>query len=51
MKNAELTPTAQKIDKIINRIDEGDIKIPAFQRGYVWKQEQIGIITFITNND
>nr|VFK56730.1 MAG: hypothetical protein BECKTUN1418F_GA0071002_109413 [Candidatus Kentron sp. TUN]VFK65657.1 MAG: hypothetical protein BECKTUN1418E_GA0071001_11115 [Candidatus Kentron sp. TUN] len=41
MKNAELTPTAQRIGKIINRIDEGDIKIPAFQRGYVWKQEQI----------
>nr|VFJ86718.1 MAG: Protein of unknown function DUF262 [Candidatus Kentron sp. LFY] len=41
MKKAELTPTAQKIDNIINRIDEGDIKIPAFQRGYVWKQEQI----------
>nr|VFK26795.1 MAG: hypothetical protein BECKMB1821I_GA0114274_1001125 [Candidatus Kentron sp. MB]VFK74633.1 MAG: hypothetical protein BECKMB1821H_GA0114242_100752 [Candidatus Kentron sp. MB] len=38
---AELTPTSQKIDNIINRIDEGDIKIPAFQRGYVWKQEQI----------
>nr|VFJ50679.1 MAG: Protein of unknown function DUF262 [Candidatus Kentron sp. FM]VFJ50835.1 MAG: Protein of unknown function DUF262 [Candidatus Kentron sp. FM]VFK10346.1 MAG: Protein of unknown function DUF262 [Candidatus Kentron sp. FM] len=41
MKKAELTPTAQKIDNIINRIDEGDIKIPAFQRGYVWRQEQI----------
>nr|VFK58674.1 MAG: hypothetical protein BECKTC1821F_GA0114240_102539 [Candidatus Kentron sp. TC] len=41
MKKAELTPTAQKIDNIINRIDEGDIKIPAFQRGYVWTQEQI----------
>ena len=41
MKPAEITPTAQKIDKIIRRIDEGDIKIPAFQRGYVWKQEQV----------
>lgn len=41
MKTAEITPTAQKIDKIIKRIDEGDIKIPAFQRGYVWKQEQV----------
>lgn len=41
MKAAELTPSAQKIDKIIKRIDEGDIKIPAFQRGYVWKQDQI----------
>jgi len=41
MKTAELTPTAQKIDKLIKRIDEGDIKIPAFQRGYVWKQNQV----------
>lgn len=41
MKTAELTPTAQKIAKLIKRIDEGDIKIPAFQRGYVWKQNQV----------
>lgn len=41
MKTAEITPTAQKIDKLIKRIDDGDIKIPAFQRGYVWKQEQV----------
>lgn len=41
MKLAEITPTAQKIDKLIKRIDDGDIKIPAFQRGYVWKQEQV----------
>ena len=41
MKAAEITPTAQKLDKLIKRIDEGDIKIPAFQRGYVWKQEQV----------
>jgi len=41
MKTAEITPTAQKIDKLIKRVDEGDIKIPAFQRGYVWKQEQV----------
>lgn len=41
MKPAELTPTAQKIDRLIKRIDDGDIKIPAFQRGYVWKQNQV----------
>lgn len=41
MKTAEITPSAQKIDKLIKRIDEGDIKIPAFQRGYVWKQVQV----------
>ncbi len=41
MKTAELTPTSQKVDKLIKRIDEGDIKIPAFQRGYVWKQNQV----------
>jgi hypothetical protein len=41
MKAAELTPTAQKIDRLIRRIDEGDIKIPAFQRGFVWNQSQV----------
>ncbi len=41
MKAPELTPTAEKIDKLIKRIDSGDIRIPAFQRAYVWKQNQI----------
>lgn len=41
MRAPELTPTAEKIDKLINRINSGDIRIPAFQRAYVWKQNQI----------
>jgi hypothetical protein len=41
MKKPELNTTPLKIDKLINRIDNGEIKIPAFQRGYVWKQNQI----------
>jgi uncharacterized protein with ParB-like and HNH nuclease domain len=41
MKTPELTPTAEKIDKLIKRIDSGDIRIPAFQRAFVWKQNQI----------
>lgn len=41
MKAPELSTVAEKIDKIINRINSGDIKIPAFQRAYVWKQFQI----------
>jgi len=41
MREPEVTTTSQKIDKLIKRIDEGDIKVPAFQRGYVWKQNQI----------
>lgn len=41
MNSAEITPVAQKIDRLRNRIEDGDIKIPAFQRGYVWKQEQV----------
>lgn len=50
MKQPELIPTSLKIDKIINRIDEGEIKIPAFQRGYVWKQNQvIELLESITN--
>lgn len=40
-KAPELSVTSEKLDKIIRRIDSWDIRIPAFQRAYVWKQEQI----------
>lgn len=38
---SEIAPSSPKIDRIISRIEEGDIKIPAFQRGFVWDQEQV----------
>lgn len=41
MKQPELDTTSEKIDKLISRINSGDVKIPAFQRAYVWKQAQI----------
>jgi len=41
MASSEITLSSPKIDKLINRIEEGDIKIPAFQRGFVWKQDQV----------
>lgn len=41
MKPPELSVTPEKIDKLINRINSGDIRIPAFQRGFVWKPNQI----------
>lgn len=41
MKSPSLDSNSQKIDKLVRRINDGDIKVPAFQRGYVWKQEQI----------
>lgn len=41
MRAPELSTNPEKIDKIINRINSGDIRIPAFQRAYVWKQNQI----------
>ncbi len=41
MTLSEIVPSSVKIDKLINRIEEGDIKIPAFQRGFVWDQEQV----------
>jgi hypothetical protein len=40
-KAPELNATSEKLDKLINRINSGDIRIPAFQRPYVWKQNQI----------
>ena len=41
MSISEITPTAVKIDKLIARVADGDIKIPAFQRSFVWDQEQV----------
>lgn len=41
MKEPEVITNPQKIDKLIKRIDDSDIKVPAFQRGYVWKQNQV----------
>jgi uncharacterized protein with ParB-like and HNH nuclease domain len=41
MAIGEIQPAAIKIDRLVDRIREGDIKIPAFQRGFVWDQTQI----------
>lgn len=41
MTLSEITPVSRKIDRLISRIEEGDIKIPAFQRGFVWDQNQV----------
>src|SRR5215467_1335103 len=41
MAISEITPSAVKIDKLIDRVADGDIKIPAFQRRFVWKQDQV----------
>ena len=41
MSLSEIAPSSIKIDKLIGRIEEGDIKIPAFQRGFVWNQDQV----------
>jgi len=41
MPTGEIQPSALKIDRLLSRISEGDIKIPAFQRGFVWSQSQI----------
>jgi hypothetical protein len=41
MPKGELTTSSIKIDRLRNKILEGDIKIPPFQRRFVWKQDQI----------
>jgi hypothetical protein len=41
MPTPELQPAAAKIDKVLARIADGDIKIPAFQRGFIWDQDQV----------
>lgn len=37
----EITTGSIKIDRLRNKIIEGNIKIPPFQREFVWKQEQV----------
>lgn len=50
-KAPEISASSDKIDKILSRIISGDIKIPAFQRPYVWKQNQIiDLLDSIVNN-
>lgn len=41
MSRSEIDPKARKIDKLLNNMEEGNIKLPAFQRGFVWKQSQV----------
>lgn len=41
MPRSEIEPKARKIDRLINDMEEGHIKLPAFQRGFVWKQSQV----------
>ncbi len=36
-----IQPNGVKLDRLIQDISAGDIKIPAFQRGFVWTQEQV----------
>ncbi len=40
IKNAP-QPTIERISSLISRIQAGDIKIPKFQRGFIWKKEQV----------
>lgn len=41
MAFSDLEPKAIRIGKLIDRMEEGDIKLPAFQRGFEWKQGQV----------
>lgn len=37
----QIDPIGYKIPRLLHDISIGDIKIPAFQRGFVWNQEQV----------
>ncbi len=41
MSIAKIDPTRERINTLMHDISQGDIKIPAFQRGFVWTQEQV----------
>lgn len=34
-------PDVERIYKLVDRIDSGDIKIPKFQRGFIWTEDQV----------
>src|SRR5674476_174358 len=34
-------PDVERIYRLVDRIDTGDIKIPKFQRGFIWTDDQI----------
>ncbi|WP_270182341.1 DUF262 domain-containing protein [Alkalihalobacillus sp. CinArs1] len=41
MSRGELITGSLKIDRLRNKILEGEVKIPPFQRQFVWKKEQV----------
>jgi hypothetical protein len=41
MSVADIEPLSKGIDHFIHAIEDGEIKIPDFQRGYIWNQGQI----------
>ena len=51
MSNPKLSTVTQPISAITQEINGGAIKVPAFQRGFVWTQEQIiALLDSIYNN-
>jgi uncharacterized protein with ParB-like and HNH nuclease domain len=40
----QITPTNPRIAALLSDVTRGNIKIPVFQRGYVWDDEQIMIL-------
>lgn len=34
-------PTIERISSLVSRIQAGDIKVPKFQRGFIWKKQQV----------
>lgn len=41
MPSHQITQNSPKIDRVLHLIEEGDYKIPPFQRGFVWELEQV----------
>jgi len=41
MNMSEIKPDRELLKSIINRIETGEVKLPPFQRNFVWNQDQI----------
>ena len=46
MSLTDIAPSSLKFQKIMHKIESGEIRVPGFQRGFVWKQDQVIDILF-----
>ena len=51
MPGSDIEPKKPRIANLLNNMEDGEIKPPAFQRGFVWKQSQVLDLLDSISND